>query len=141
MSVVLGYDESPGSEAALDTAITVARRFVEPLVIVYGAGPPGGVGEEFRAHLDAVRELGRTALDHALARASAAGVDVVVELVDAKPAEALAAVADRHDASVVVVGTEGESPLRGAIIGSTPHKLLQLSTRPVLCVPAPAPSD
>jgi nucleotide-binding universal stress UspA family protein len=40
---------------------------------------------------------------------------------------------------VIVVGTSGESPLRGAILGSVPHKLLHLSERPVLCVPA-APS-
>jgi nucleotide-binding universal stress UspA family protein len=58
-----------------------------------------------------------------------------VELVDAKPADAILAVADRVDAAVIVVGTWGESPLRGALLGSTPHKLLQLSTRPVLCVP------
>ena len=57
-------------------------------------------------------------------------------MVDAKPAEALVQAADWHDASVIVVGTAGESPLRGAILGSTPHKLLHLSSRPVLCVPA-----
>jgi nucleotide-binding universal stress UspA family protein len=37
---------------------------------------------------------------------------------------------------VIVVGTRGESPIRGALLGSTPHKLLQLSDRPVLVVPA-----
>ncbi|WP_432479616.1 universal stress protein [Nocardioides sp. GXQ0305] len=108
-------------------------------MIVYGAGPPGAVGEEFAAHLDALREIGRTALEHALSRAEAAGVTATVAVVDAKPAEALVAVAEEHDASVVVVGTEGESPLRAAIIGSTPHKLLHLSTRPVLCVPQEHP--
>ena len=37
---------------------------------------------------------------------------------------------------MIVVGTYGEHPLRGAILGSTPHKLLHLSSRPVLAVPA-----
>ena len=59
-----------------------------------------------------------------------------VEVVVAKPAEALLQVAEECDATVIVVGTSGESPIKGAILGSTPHKLLQLSTRPVLCVPA-----
>jgi nucleotide-binding universal stress UspA family protein len=40
-----------------------------------------------------------------------------------------------------VVGTYGESPLRSAILGSTPHKLLHASTRPVLCVPPPVNAD
>ena len=43
---------------------------------------------------------------------------------------------EKHDARVIVVGTYGETPLRGAILGSVPHKLLHLSDRPVLCVPA-----
>ena len=137
MAVVVGYDESPGADAALATAISVAARFGEELVLVYGAGPPGGLGEEATAHRDALREIGRTALSHAVERAHAAGVDTQIELVDSKPAQALLEVGDKHDATVIVVGTSGESPLRGAVLGSTPHKLLHLSTRPVLCVPTP----
>jgi nucleotide-binding universal stress UspA family protein len=57
-------------------------------------------------------------------------------VLDAKPAQALVDAADRHDSRVIVVGTTGESPLRGAILGSVPHRLLQISDRPVLCVPA-----
>ena len=135
MAVVVGYDESPGADAALATAISVAARFGEVLVLVYGAGPPGYVGEEVGTHREALREIGRTALSHAVERAQAAGVDTHVELVDAKPAQAMLEVGERHDASVLVVGTAGESPLKGAMLGSTPHKLLHLSTRPVLCVP------
>ncbi|WP_018156250.1 universal stress protein [Demetria terragena] len=135
MSVVLGYDESEGSQVALRTALEVARRFGEELVLVYGAAPPGGVGEEWNAHRAALREMGRTALDHAMATAAEAGITARVEIVDAKPAEALIAVGDAENATCIVVGISGESPLRGAMMGSTPHKLLQLSTRPVLCVP------
>jgi nucleotide-binding universal stress UspA family protein len=135
MAVVLGYDESPGSEAALDAAIQVARRYGEELVLVYGAAPPGGMGEEFKSHLDALLDMGRTATAHAVQKVEAAGVTASVRLVDAKPAEALVQVGNEVDATVIVVGTNGESPLRGAIIGSTPHKLLHVANRPVLCVP------
>ncbi|MBJ7359378.1 universal stress protein [Nocardioides sp.] len=135
MAVVLGYDESPGAEAALDAAIQVAQRYGEELVLVYGAAPPGGMGEEFKSHLDALLDMGRTATAHAVEKVEAAGVTASVRLVDAKPAEALVQVGNELDATVIVVGTNGESPLRGAIIGSTPHKLLHLTNRPVLCVP------
>lgn len=135
MAVVLGYDESPGADAALDAAIQVAQRYDEELILVYGAAPPGGMGEEFKSHLDALMEMGRTATAHALAKAEAAGVTASVRLVDAKPAEALVQVGNQVDATVIVVGTEGESPIRGAMLGSTPHKLLHLANRPVLCVP------
>jgi nucleotide-binding universal stress UspA family protein len=137
MSVVLGYDESPGAREALRVALDVATRYAEPLVIVYATAPPGAVGEEFRSHREALEEIGRTALDHALEAARDRGVEAAVELVASRPADALLAVADRHDATVIVVGTYGETPLRGALLGSTPHKLLHLTRRPVLCVPAP----
>lgn len=137
MTVVLGYDESPGADAALEAAIEVATKYGEDLVLVYGAAPPGGLGEEHRSHREALLELGRTATARALERAEAAGVPTRVELVDAKPAEALVQVGDREDATVIVVGTAGESPLRGLVLGSTPHKLLHLANRPVLCVPVP----
>ncbi|MGY1666523.1 universal stress protein [Geodermatophilus sp. SYSU D00696] len=136
MSIVLGYDESPGSRPALAMAISLAARFDEPLVLVYGVEPPGRLGEEFQAHQRALTEMGRTAVAHAVEEAQAAGVETVVEVLSQKPAQALVDAARRHDGRVVVVGTRGESPLRGAFLGSVSHKLLHLSDRPVLCVPA-----
>ncbi len=137
MTVVLGYDESPGAARALSAAIEVAAAFGEPLVLVYGVAPPGAVvGEEYTAHRDAVAALGKEALAHAVDAANEAGVPSSVELINQKPAQAILSAADKHDARVIVVGSWGESPLRGAMLGSTPHKLLHLSRRPVLCVPA-----
>ncbi len=52
-----------------------------------------------------------------------------------KPAQALIEAATRHSARRIVVGSWSESPLRGALLGSTPHKLLHLARTPVLCVP------
>ncbi|MCY0941763.1 universal stress protein [Streptomyces antarcticus] len=135
MSVVLGYDESPGAERALRVALEVAAAFGEPLVLVYGAAAPGSTGEEYRAHREAVRQAGRSALAHAVDAADAAGVPSAVEVVDEKPAQALLDAAARHDARVIIVGSWGDSPIRGALLGSTPHKLLHLSPVPVLCVP------
>ena len=51
------------------------------------------------------------------------------------PPSALAGLGEQHDARMIVVGSYGESPIKGAILGSTPHKLLHLSDRPVLVVP------
>ncbi|MFJ3974277.1 universal stress protein [Streptomyces sp. NPDC090021] len=135
MSVVLGYDESPGAERALQVALEVATAFGEPLVLVYGAAAPGPTGEESRAHREAVRQAGRSALAHAVEAADAAGVPSTVEVADEKPAQALLDAAARYGARVIIVGSWGDSPMRGALLGSTPHKLLHLSPVPVLCVP------
>ncbi len=136
MSIVLGYDGSPGARRALGLALDLAGRMDDTLVLVYGAAPPGVVGEEAGEHARALAEIGRTALAHAVADAEAAGVRTVVEVAAEKPVPALLSAAERHDARVIVVGTWGETPLRGAVLGSVSHKLLHLSDRPVLCVPA-----
>ncbi|GHG22151.1 universal stress protein [Streptomyces zaomyceticus] len=135
MSVVLGYDESPGAARALRIAVEVAAAFDEQLVLVYGAAAPGPLGEEYRSHYEAIRQIGRSGLEHAVTEADRAGVPTVVEVLDDKPAQALIDAATRHSARVIVVGSWGESPMRGALLGSTPHKLLHMSTVPVLCVP------
>jgi nucleotide-binding universal stress UspA family protein len=41
---------------------------------------------------------------------------------------------------MVVIGCRGESPLKRLVLGSVAHKLLHLSTTPVLVVPAHTPS-
>jgi nucleotide-binding universal stress UspA family protein len=135
-TIVLGYDASPGAEAALERALDLATCMGDRLVIGCGVAPPGGPSEEVRAHGEALREHGEQLTEAALARAREAGVEAETELVDERPAPALVDLADRHDARMIVVGSYGERPIRGAILGSTPHKLLHLAGRPVLVVPS-----
>ena len=111
-----------------------------PLVLVHGVLPPGGVGDEAGEAREAIEEFDAGFTRPAVAAAETAGVRAVVQVVDERPAQALVAAADEHDAEVIVVGTWNESPLRGLLLGSVAHKLLQLSDRPVLCVPGGYPS-
>ena len=135
-TIVVGYDHSDGAKLALRTAEELAKQFSDRLVIAYGYGASPRTGEELRAHNEALEELGREATDEGLANARQAGVDAEVALVADRPAAALLSLAEEHDARFIVVGSYGESPMRSAILGSTPHKLLHLSARPVVVVPA-----
>lgn len=136
MSIVLGFDRSPGAEHALEIALETAVAFGEALIIVYGAEPPGGRGEEFASHREAILAAGHSALDAAVGAAESSGVPTAVELIEESPVAALLQAAEKHQARAIVVGTWGDSPIKGAILGSTPHKLLHLSKVPVVCVPA-----
>ena len=86
--------------------------------------------------LSALGALGQGHLRDAQALAEAAGVSSRGELVKEVPSVGLVDLADAHDARMIVVGSYGEAPLRGALVGSTAHKLLHLSERPVLVVRA-----
>jgi nucleotide-binding universal stress UspA family protein len=135
-TIVVGYDASPGADVALERALDLAKCLGDRLVIGCGVAPPGGPGEEVREHHRALREQAEQLTTAALARAREAGVDAETEVVDQRPAPAQVELADRHDARMIVVGSYGERPIKGAILGSTPHKLLHLAGRPVLVVPA-----
>jgi nucleotide-binding universal stress UspA family protein len=135
-TLVLGFDGSECASAALESAIDLARRYDDDLVIVFGIEPPvRSVGEEFTEHEKALHEIGERVTGSALKRAHEEGVKADVALVPLRPAPAILQIAQQRDAHMIVIGTHGESPLRGAILGSTPHKLLHLSDRPVLVVP------
>ncbi len=113
--IVVGYDGSDCSRAALDEGLRTAESLGDEVVVVFGYAPPGLWGGEIAEHEDAIAERGSKVLDEA---------------------EALVEVAERRDARMIVVGSYGDPPLKGMILGSTPNKLLHLAERPVLVVPS-----
>jgi nucleotide-binding universal stress UspA family protein len=134
-TLVLGYDGSDCAKAALQAAVESAKAFGDRIVVAFGAGVYP-IGED-SDHLRLVHKMGADWAEEALAAIRAAGVaDAETAVVDARPVEALLRVADERGARMIVVGTHGEHPLAGAVLGSVPHKLLHLSNVPVLVVPA-----
>jgi nucleotide-binding universal stress UspA family protein len=135
-TVVLGYDGSDGSKAALSTAVTVARAFAARLTIVFGyePNPMGGESSDYRHQLE---ELGKGVVGEAVAAARAQDSSIEVEelIVPLRPVESLLEAAEQREALAIVVGGNGERPIMGAILGSVPHKLLHRSSVPVLVVP------
>jgi nucleotide-binding universal stress UspA family protein len=134
--IVVGYDGSDCSKTALDRAIALAKGLGDSLVIVFGYAPPGLWGGEIAEHEEAIEELGTKLTAEAKERAVAAGVEAELALVPKRAPDALTETADARDARMIVVGSYGDPPLKGIILGSTPNKLLHLADRPVLVVPA-----
>jgi nucleotide-binding universal stress UspA family protein len=134
--IVVGYDGSDCAREALRVGLEVGKAYGEPVIIVFGYEINRMAGE-VKDYANSLRELAHKQLEHGIHQAQAAGVEVDAVIVEDAPAKALVEVAAERDARVIVVGTRGESPFRGALIGSTPHKLVNLSDRPVLVVPLP----
>ncbi len=133
--VIVGYDGSDCAKAALRTAIGVARAYGDRLIVAFGYELNPVAGELHDYHT-ALRELAAKRIAEATSLAAAEGAQVEGAVIERPAAEGLAELASERDARLIVVGTRGESPWRGALLGSTPHKLLHLSSRPVLVVPA-----
>jgi nucleotide-binding universal stress UspA family protein len=133
--LVIGYDGSDGSHAALEEAARLATSLGSELVIAFGFGvaPSGGETADHRRLLE---ERGEKLAREALTRLEELGVTGSIAVVDERPAESLIRVAHEHGAQMIVVGTHGEGPISGALLGSVPYKLVHRSHIPVLVVPA-----
>jgi nucleotide-binding universal stress UspA family protein len=134
--IIVGYDGSTCAKEAVRVAIEVGKAYGEKIVIAFAYELNPVAGELHDYHL-ALKDLATKRLTEATELASADGAEVEAVIVEREPAHGLVELADERDARVIVVGTRGESPIVGALLGSTPHKLLHLADRPVLVVPAP----
>jgi nucleotide-binding universal stress UspA family protein len=119
----------------LAATIRIAPVVGAKVVVVFGyyITPLGGF--QHGSIQEAVEEVGRHAVGRAVADLEAAGVEVESRLVSGKPADALIDVAKEVGASAIVVGTVGENPITGAILGSVVLRLVQRSPLPILVVP------
>ena len=132
--VIIGYDGSEGSKKALAAAVELAGALQRKLVIAY-AYEVSAFGGEVQDLAKALREQGEGVLEEANATAKAAGLDPETAVISGDRAEALANLAAERGAGLVVIGSRGESTLKGLVLGSVTHKLLHLSAAPVLVVP------
>ncbi len=135
-AIVVGYDGTDGAKAALTEAAQLARELEAGIVAVF-AHATSRLGGEVRDCDDAIRTVGRGHLEAARVTLRETGLEPELELLALPPAEGLLDAAERHDARMIVVGSYGERPLKSALVGSTPTRLLHLSERPVLVVRVP----
>jgi nucleotide-binding universal stress UspA family protein len=134
--IIVGYDGSECAKAAVRTALDMARAYGgEKVTIAFGyeLSPVGGELHDY--HL-ALKDMATQRLAEATSLASQDGADVEGVVVERNPAHGLVELAGKLDARLIVIGTRGESAVVGVLIGSTAHKLLHLSDRPVVVVPA-----
>jgi len=135
--LVLGYDGSEGSRAAVSWAL----RELAPngtLVIVH-AGRPLHAPPSPLSSAQERAETGHAILDELMLESDAGtfDVEVVNEVSDEDPVTALLTAAERHRANAIVTGREQHSRLHRAV-GTVTSELQKRSPVPVIVVPADA---
>ena len=134
--IVLGYDGSEGSKAALAEAMKLGKALGIGVRLAFGFEAPAFYTGEAGRQRDAIEAIGTKTLEEGLdaAKAIDATVDVSAETVAGRPAESLIAMAERDHARMIVVGHHGGGTVRGAIMGSVTFKVLHDAPCPVLVV-------
>ncbi|HKF76143.1 MAG TPA: universal stress protein [Candidatus Dormibacteraeota bacterium] len=148
-TIVVGLDGSDHAAAALTGTIGLAVRMDAEVVAVHAVGAPADAGSPAgersgRHPADWRTDLARRFVEDWCRPLREARVRHVSLLEDGRPAALIAAVADRVDAGLVVVGRRGRGHVSELLLGSVSHELSQRCRRPVVLVtprhdlPAPA---
>jgi len=131
MRAVLATDLSDAMKAAINSRICLeclGRYGITGIDLVTVTSPnvtTGMPGSDVGARTKRVLERHEAALE-------AEGFDVDVHVVRGTPHRRINGLADRVDASLVIVGSRGKSPLEERFIGGTARDMIRTATRPLL---------
>jgi len=147
--ILLCYDGSASSLHAIDVAgsllpghTAVVLHIWSPIAVI--AAAYGGM-VSLPAYDDQVLREAALKLAAAGARVAArAGLDARAEVCEVTfegTARSILAAADRHDASLIVLGARGLSAFKSLLLGSVSQNVAQHAHRPVLVIPRGARDD
>ena len=135
--VVVASDGSDPADLALAFAKDLAVDQKARLVVVYvDELVPGHGGAH---HAQALGPEIQTKVSDQVDALKAGGLDAEFQVHQVKvsgPAHAIADAASEAKADLIIIGSTGSGPLRGLLLGSVAHRLLQIAPCPVLVVPA-----
>lgn len=130
--VVVGYDHSEASRTAWKHAASLADGFAAELHVVYVE--PWQVGVDLMPPPDLTPER----VKRIQARiAKVVGAKAEIAILHGDPAERILSYARRRRADLIVVGTNGRTGLKRALLGSVAEAVIRAATVPVLAARGP----
>ena len=144
--ILVSVDGSETSEKALEAAVELASDAGGRLLVVHSIESLAVVSG-FETSVEVVELLhdqGQDIIDHATAKARAAGVEAesaLFELDSRRLGELIAEEAQNWSADLVVLGSQGRRGLSRLLLGSGAEEILRLATVPVLVIRTPGSSS
>ncbi|NMF99337.1 universal stress protein [Aromatoleum toluolicum] len=127
MTIIVAYAPRPEGRAALEKGIELARRFEERLVVV-NAGPGGTTNDPSLADTADAEDIEK------LLAASGVEAEFKQFVRGNSAVEEIEDLADKLQASLVIIGLRRRSPVGKLFLGSTAQDLLLKVGCPVLAV-------
>jgi nucleotide-binding universal stress UspA family protein len=139
--ILLATDGSSHAEKALECAQELALRDNAQVIVVHAVEPVPTYhsyqkvlwGDQILARLVAA---GRELANEAAQELRQAGVDVIVEVREGPPADAILRVADVRQPDLIVMGSRGHGELASLLLGSVSHRVLAHTRAAVMVVKA-----
>jgi len=137
-AIVLALDGSDTAKRGIPIAVELAKEGKGKIVIAHVEERMATKG---RAPLEADEDEIQAELRAMIKDFAAEGIEASLEMGDvmaggAGTAHAIADIAERSKADLIVTGTRGHSPVAGLLVGSVTQRLLHIAKQPILVVPA-----
>jgi nucleotide-binding universal stress UspA family protein len=134
--ILLATDGSADADAALAYARELARRDNAQVIVVHAFEPvPTYLGEPWEGRVAARHAAaGQQVADDAAQKLREAGADIIVEVLEGPPANAILNVADVRQCDLIVMGSRGHGSLASLLLGSVSHRVLSHARVPVMVV-------
>ena len=140
--IVIGTDGSPGSRAAVEEGLELARLTGIPVTFICVRHPIVLLGDPYHQRkLSEQLAQARAALDEAMEEADRLGVEADCEIAEGDPVDELIRAARYQEADLIVVGSRGLGAIAGALLGSVSKALVQHAPVPVLVVKEPVGAE
>ncbi|MBN1135319.1 MAG: universal stress protein [Anaerolineae bacterium] len=136
--ILLATDGSPDARQALVYVRDLALRDGAQVFVVHAFDPvPSYLGDLWRDQVAARHvSAGQEVAGNAAQSLREAGIDVVVEVLEGPPADAILKVVDVRDCDLIVMGSRGHGTLASLLLGSVSHRVLSHARIPVMIVRA-----
>lgn len=135
--ILVATDGSPAGDLAVEFGKDLVVDQKARMIVVYvDELVPGHGGAH---HVQALEPEIKAGIADQVAKLKADGIDAefeVHQVTISGPAHAIADVATIAQVDLIVLGSVGSGPLKGLLLGSVAHRLLQIAPCPVLVVPA-----
>ena len=134
--ILLATDGSPDAEQALLYARDIALRDGAQVIVVHAFEPvPSFLGHPWQEKVIARHVYaGQEVADSAAQNLQEASIDLVVEVLEGPPADAILRVADVRECDLIVMGSRGHGTLASLLLGSVSHRVLAHARVPVMIV-------
>src|SRR5262245_18852437 len=137
-TIVLALDGSDTAKRGIPFAVELAKAGEAKIVIAYVEERMATNG---RAPVHADEDQVESELKTVVKDLEADGIEAKLQMGDVMAggsgvAHAIADIADKSKADLLVAGTRGHSPIEGLLVGSVTQRLLHIAKQPVLVVPA-----
>ncbi|HSF54199.1 MAG TPA: universal stress protein [Algoriphagus sp.] len=138
MIFIVPLDFSENSYKALEFALSMADKKQGKITLVHVVEIAYDFASQAAIALDSMFKEGEKLLKKTLEKYKAAGVEMDYQILEGNAAISVARIAEEKQANLIIMGTQGASGIKKALIGTTTVNLIREANCPVLVVPAQA---